>query len=219
MQRFFPLIMLPLILSGCPQKEPPPASRAVPREAVAMPTVNEAFVRAALHPEARLATKPLLVDLDPKPGTEAVVVIHRGNTNHEIAVLRGNHKVLARDSLGGKMLRRASLRHVGAIKIEKLLPDGGKVLLLPVETSIKKQWVCGALIFRYRDEMLVMAGELHCNCWRKAAGATADVDPYASLISITHKDGKALIRMQEQKGVRVYGWDAEQAAFVPRALE
>ena len=217
MQRFFPLIIGTFFLCGCPRRAPPPTPDSTAQQAVAMPTVDVSFVRAALHPEARLANKPLLADLDPKPGTEALVVVHQGGRNHELALVRGNRKVLARSPLGGKFLAHASLRHVGAMKIISLLQDGGKVLFLPVETSVKKRWICGMLIFRYRSEMLVLAGELACRCWRKQAGARQDEDPHGLVKAERKPDGDVTVEVQEEKGSRVYGWDAEQAAFMARA--
>ncbi len=211
MQRFFPLIACTLFLSACPQKAPPPPTRTAP-EAVSMPTVDQAFIRAALHPEASLANKPLLADLDHRPGTEALVVIHRQRQNHELALLRGNHKILARSPLGGKFLAHATLRHVGEMKIVKLLEDDGKVLFLPIETSIKRQYVCGVLLFRYRGEMLVQSGELGCRCWRKEAGAAKTEDPHA-LFKAEAKPAGASVEVQEVRGTRIYVWDKEMASF------
>ncbi len=216
MRLFFPLIICTFFLCGCPQKAPPPPSETEEKEVVPMPTVDEAFVRAALHPEARLANKPLLMDLDPRPGTEALVVIQRGGANPEMALLRGNRKVLARTPLGGKFLAHSTLRHVGSMKIMTLLKDSGKVLFLPVETTVNKQWVCGTLIFRYHSEMIVLAGELACRCWRKQAGASKDEDPHALIKAERKPGGEATVAIQEHKGTRVYKWDAKLAGFVEK---
>lgn len=212
MQRFFPLIVCTLFLSACSQKAPPAPTRTPPPEAVSMPTVDQAFVRAALHPEASMANKPLLTDLDRRPGTEALVVIHRQRQNHELALLRGDHKVLARSPLGGKFLAHATLRHVGEMKIVKLLEDDGKVLFLPIETAIKRQYICGVLLFRYRGEMLVQSGELGCRCWRKEAGAAKTEDPQSLFKAEARPEG-ARIEVQEDRGTRIYVWDSEMASF------
>lgn len=217
MSRLMVVLFASFLLSGCPREAPRPAADP-DEEAPSPPRVDQAFVRAVLNPEARLATEPVLVDLDRSaPGTEALVVFHVGGKDHELALVRGNRKVLARVPLRGKVLLHASIRQVGALQVKSLLEGGGKVGFLPVETEVKRVYVCGFLTFRYRAELLVMSGELGSRCWRKAAGAPKDVDPH-SLLKIARSDsGVATVEVQQNKGTRTYSWDKQRAAFVATA--
>ncbi len=212
--RALPTLLLPLILlAGCPEKKAPPPAASQTEEAPPRPRVDEAFVRRAFNADALPANEALVVDMDPLPGEEAVVAVDMGNRNYQVAVVRGNHRLITRAPLGGKILAHTNVQRVGAFK--RLEADGfaRPLILLPVATMVREQWVCGILIFRYRAESLVLVGELGGRCWNKEAGARAEVDPY-TLLSEVRADGELRLEMTEDKGVRTYRFDKTQGAFV-----
>jgi hypothetical protein len=174
-------------------------------------------VERALGPEVALSGKGLVADLDPAPGIEALVVTHRGSGGYQLALLRGDHSVLLRTPLGGKVLANAYIRHAGELRLEPGLAGGQQVILLPVETLVRRNYVCGILAFRFRSEMLALVGELASLCWRRQAGARADIDPY-SLLTLDRSVDPPALTVEEGAGARRYSWDPEQGALVPRAL-
>jgi len=216
MRRSLFLLALVAVIFGCKGKAPP-AKEPEREETPPIPMVDEAFVTRALGAETELSNKALVMDLDPRPGIEALVATHSGGMSHQVALVRGNHEVVARTPLGGKILVNANIRHVGAFAVEDGLAGGAKIILLPVETLVYKQNVCGMLAFRYRSEALILVGEFGCRCWRKEAGAARAVDPY-SLMRVDRSGAEVRIEMQEEKGSRLYRWHPEELSFVSLAL-
>ena len=101
-------VMLSLA-TGCPQKELAPV-KADPEQPLTMPPVDRAFVERALGPGVNLASKPLVMDIDPRPGQEAMVVTEKAGADFQVAVLRANGRALAQVPLGGKVLAQGGGR-------------------------------------------------------------------------------------------------------------
>ncbi len=199
--------------TGCPQKEPPPV-KADPEHALSMPVVDRAFVERALGPGVNLASKPLVMDIDPRPGQEALVVTEKAG-DFQVAVLRANARPLAQVPLGGKVLAHAHVRYVGELRAMDLLPDGSKIYVMPVETLVLKVPVCGMLAFRYREDALALVGEFACRCWRKEVGG-AGVDPF-SFMKVERGEQLRIV-MDDPEGERTFRWDAAQGSFLALAL-
>jgi len=206
------LVSLALALVACkPARRPPPPVEQE-QEVPPTPRVDSAFLRQALGPGLELANTPLVQDIDPRPGTEALVAVHRKGKGHEVALLRGNHQVLARAPLGGKILANAAIEAVGPFKEMDLWGDGGKSFLMPVDTLVYHRSVCGILAFRYRYNSLSLVGEFATKCWRKESGGDGG-DPFASLK--VDRQGKLLrIETVDDEGKRLYRWDPSQQAFL-----
>ncbi len=212
MKRTWTLALLPILLTGCKE----PARRSAepePGPAPPTPVVDAAFIKKAFDPDTLLATDPLVADLDAQGGKEALVAIKRADAIYQLAVVDGNARVLSRTPLGGKMISGAHIQALGTFRLEPGLAGGESVVLLPVETLVYKQYLCGMFTLRYRSEMLVLTGELGCKCWRKVAGADRDRDPY-ELIKIARDEGDTRIEMEGDRGTYTYRWKPEQAAFV-----
>jgi hypothetical protein len=196
--------------AACDQRTapPPPVEPGAPP----LPMPDEAFVKKAIDAEAMLANKPIVADLDPRPGTEVLLVAHRGGKDFQVAVARGNHEVLARTRLGGKILAHANIRFVGEWRSEDLFGDGARVYFLPVETLVLKQAVCGFVAFRYRNDALSLIGEFGSLCWRREAGGKGG-DPFA-LFKVEKNGEEILVQTEEEKGPRTYRWNAAEGAFL-----
>lgn len=207
------LLILVLILgaAACQRSRRPPP----PQEEEAVPSttrVDRAFVQQALGHGLELANQPLLSDVDPRAGTEAIIAVHKGNTSYEVAVVRGNRKVLARAPLSGKIIANAKIEAVGPFKQADLWGDGGKTFLMPVDTTVYHRSVCGILAFRYRYNSLSLVGEFSTKCWRKESGGGGG-DPFADFE--VKREGKQLtIETVEDDGKRIYRWDESHQAFV-----
>jgi len=205
------LLLASTLLPGCPDKKLPPS----PREEESIPPtpkVDQAFLQQALGPGWTLANRPLVLDIDRRPGTEALVAAHKDNRNHQLAVIRGNHEVLARAPLGGKILANANIQAVAELKPFDLFGDGGKTYLMPVETLVYHQAVCGILAVRYRYHALSLVGEFATRCWRKQSGGHGG-DPFGYFK--VQREGKQLtVATEEERGKRLYRWSEEQQAFL-----
>lgn len=201
-----------LAASGCPRQDPPRATDDPPEPTPPTPRVDQAFVLKAFGAGKALANAPLIADLDPRPGIEALVAIHGGGKDYQVAVVNGDGRVLARTPLGGKVLTQATITGVGELKAQEL-PGAGKTLLLPVETEVYHRSVCGILALRYRREALALIGEFSTKCWRKQAGGDGS-DPMR-YFKIVERDGKTWIESEEEGGeLRLYRWDETQSAFL-----
>jgi hypothetical protein len=206
-------IVLLCSFAGCPPKDPPPA-KAQTEEVPATPIVDQAFLQRAFGGGVTLANKPLIVDLDPRPGLEALIATQNAGKDYQVAVVRGNGRVLSRAPLGGKILAHANIRLVGDFRAMNLLPDGSKLYLMPVETLVYKSPVCGLLVFRYREDAIALVGEFASTCWRKAAGGD-ERDPFEHMKVLPGAEVR--VEMDEPEGKRVYRWDAAQASFLSLA--
>lgn len=207
------LLVLLLFLSACPDRSEP-SSPALPgaEDPPPRPLVDEAFIKRAFNPDALPANKALLLELDPAPGVEAVVTVDLGNRNYQIAVVRGNHQVLSRAPLGGKILSHANVQRIGSFKHLEVGPKKRPLVMLPVATLVQRQWVCGVLLFGYRAESLILVSELGTRCWnREAVGKGHDLDPY-SVIQFSEEDGEPRMAITEDLGVRTYRWDETKGA-------
>lgn len=207
--------ILPLALLGCPPRDPPPAKADPHEQPLTMPPVDRAFVERALGPGTNLANKPLVADIDPRAGQEALVVTEKAGKDFQLAVVRANGRVLSHVPLGGKVLAHANLRLVGELRAMDLLPDGSKIYLMPVETLVYKVPVCGLLAFRYREDALALVGEFASQCWRKEVGGTG-ADPY-SFMKVERGEQLRIV-MDDPEGERTYRWDAPQGSFLALAL-
>lgn len=210
------ILLVPLALlpgAGCQKKKappPPPPAEVIPPT----PKVDATFLRQALGPGFELANTPLIQDIDPRPGTEALIAVHRRGKNHEVALVRGNRQVLARAPLTGKIIANAVMEAVGPFKQVDLWGDGSKTFLMPVDTTVYHRSVCGLLAFRYRYNSLSLVGEFATKCWRKESGGDGG-DPFANFK--VERQGKQLtIETAEEDGKRIYRWDETQQAFVER---
>ena len=208
-------LLLLLLLPACPDRQPqPPSARPRAEDPPPRPDVDEAFVRRAFNPDALPANKAMVLELDPAPGVEAVVAVDLGNRNYQVAVVRGNHRVLSRAPLGGKILAHANVQRIGQFK--KLDLGGGAAglhVMLPVATLVQRQWVCGVLLFRYRAEMLALVGEMGSRCWNREAGGKQDRDPYSDLVKIGQEEGELRLSITEERGVRTYGFDKAGGSY------
>ena len=175
--------------------------------------MNEAFAKRAFNADALPANEALVMELDPAPGIEAVVAVDLGNRNYQVAVVRGNHKVLSRAPLGGKILAHANVQRIGQFRRLEQSGGGRPHVMLPVATLVQRQWVCGVLVFRYRTESLVLVAEMGSRCWNAAAEAGGkELDPY-SLIKVGEEDGALRLAVTEDRGVRTYGWDEAGGSY------
>ena len=200
---------LPLVACKQARRPPPPVEQ---EEEPPTPRIDSAFLRQALGPGLELANTPLIGDIDPRPGTEALVAVHKAGKGHEVAVIRGNHQVLARAPLGGKILANAAIEAIGSFKPMDLWGDGGKSFLMPVDTLVYHRSVCGILAFRYRYNSLSLVGEFATKCWRKESGGDGG-DPFARFK--VERQGKLLrIETVDDEGQRLYRWDPSQQAFL-----
>jgi len=206
------LVVLLLFLPACPDRQQAAPRPAIEEEAPPpRPAVNEAFVKRAFNPDALPANDALVVELDPVPGIEALVAVDLGNRNYQVAVVRGNHKVLSRAPLGGKILAHTNVQRIGQFRRLEQPGDSRPRVMLPVATLVQRQWVCGVLVFRYRTETLVLVGEMGSRCWnREAAGK--QIDPY-TLIKVGEEEGALRLTVTEDRGVRTYGWDAASGSY------
>ncbi len=213
------VVLLPLSLTmGCPDRHSAPPPSQQEEEVPPRPRVDEAFARRAFSAEAMPANEALVMDLDPLPGEEAIVVVDLGNRNYQVAVVRGNHRVITRAPLGGKILAHTNVQRIGAFRRLKADDKALPMILLPVATLVFKQWVCGILVFRYRSETLVLVGELGSRCWNKEAGIKVEVDPY-SLLKEANQDGELRLEMSEDNGTRLYRWDKILGSFLSMAFK
>ncbi len=206
--------LLPLVLlAACPEEKTKPKTDDPPSEpAPPPPRVDLAFVQKAMGPGFALANHPLVDDLDPRPGVEALVAIHQGGKRYQVAVVRGDHQVLARAPLAGKVLGQTDLTWVGDFRPAPLLPDGKKAFLMPIETLVYHRSVCGILAFRYRAEALSVVGEFSTRCWRKEAGGEGG-DPF-SMMSVKREGDAAIVETKDEGGeTSRYTWDATSNAF------
>jgi hypothetical protein len=210
-----------LTLGGCPPaKETPRAGSGSATEVPPVPLVTQSFVQAAFGPGFNLAGEALVEEIDSRPGPEAIFAVSRAG-RYELAVARGNHQILARAPLAGKILGHADITFVGKVKAEDLLPKSELVtnpraFLLPIETLVYHRSVCGILAFRYRRDALVFVGEFQCKCWRKEAGGEGG-DPFA-FMKIVRESGKGdtvKVEMKEEEGeTAVHRWDTSLGAFL-----
>jgi hypothetical protein len=207
--------ILPLVLLGCPPKDPPPAKGDPQEQPITMPPVDRAFVERALGPGTNLANKPLVADIDPRGGQEVLVVTEKAGKDYQLAVLQANGRVLSHVPLGGKVLAHANLRLVGELRSMDLLPDGSKIYLMPLETLVYKVPVCGLLAFRYREDALALVGEFASRCWRKEVGGTG-ADPFTFMK--VERGEQLRVVMDDPEGERTYRWDAAQGSFLALAL-
>jgi hypothetical protein len=207
------LLVVLLSLAGCPPRDPPPA-KAQPEEVPTTPIVDQAFVRRALGGGITLANKPLIIDLDPRPGLEALIATQNAGRDYQVAVVRGNGRVLSQAPLGGKILAHANIRLIGDFRAMDFLPGGVKLYLMPVETLVYKSPVCGLLAFRYREDAIALVGEFASKCWRKAAGGD-ERDPFDYMKVVRGDDVR--VEMDEPEGKRTYRWDPAQASFLSLA--
>lgn len=200
-----------LPLQACPRNEPR-AAAAEEAGATAAPKIDTSFLLRTFGAGAALANRPLLEDVDPRPGTEALVAIHRGGIDFQVAVVTGDRRILSRAPLGGKVLAHASINFVGEFRRSDLVP-GAKTYLMPVETTVYHRSVCGILAFRYRREALSVVGEFSCACWRKEAGGDGS-DPF-SYMKVSGQAAEVRVEMREERGEkRTYRWDTSESAFV-----
>ena len=210
------LACLVATVAGCEQKQqkkvsPEPAPRSEP--APARPALDAAFLARALGPGTALSNKAVLSELDPKPGTEALVAVHRAGKRHEVAVLRGNGEVLSRTPLGGKILANANIQAVGEFRRLALWKDGGDTFLMPVETLVHDRAVCGLVALRYREGVLSVGGEFATVCWREESSGHGG-DPFRDFKVIRDQAGKlARVETIDDRGPRVYTWDPGRQTF------
>ena len=209
------VVIVLVTLSGCPSKEIAPAPVQSEESSLAAPEVNAEFLQKAFSPGTSLANKPLLADIDGQAGTEALIAIHHGGKDFEVAVVRANRKILAHTPLGGKILAQANITFVGEFRPLDLLSAGQKAYVMPLETLVWQRSVCGFLVFRYRHETLSLIGEFACKCWRKEVGGDGS-DPYQYLTPKS-QGSEIYLEIQEEEERQRYRWDAEQTAFVPIA--
>jgi hypothetical protein len=203
-----------LLASGCTRKKPPPPAEEV-EATPPTPKVDESFLDSAFGAGRVLANKPLIADIDHRPGVEALIAMHRGRRDYQVAVVRGNREVLSQTPLGGKILAHANIAAVGEFRAMDLWGDGKKTYLMPVETMVYRQTVCGFIAFRYRMDSLSVIAEFSTKCWRKASGGNGK-DPF--LTFAFERSGEELrVITQEQEGKRLYRWDAKQQAFLSQA--
>ena len=89
-----------------------------------------------------------------------------------------------------------------------------KTYLMPVETLVYHRSVCGVVVFRYRWNALSVVGEFATTCWRKEATGHGG-DPFKDL-KIIRDDAGNLVRVEsiDDRGPRVYRWDATKQAFL-----
>ncbi len=201
-----------LLAAGCPRETPPAPADDPPEAPTPPPKVDQAFLLRVFGAGRVLANAPLLADLDPRPGIEALVAIHAGGKDYQLAVVNGAGRVFARAPLGGKVLTATTITAVGELKAQEL-PGAGRCLLLPVETEVYHRSVCGILALRYRREALALVGELSTRCWRKQAGGEGG-DPMRYL-KLRERDGKTVIETEEEGGeIRHYRWDESQGSFL-----
>lgn len=177
-----------------------------------MPRVDTAFLQKAFSGGVALANTPLIEDLDRRPGVEALIAVHQGGKNHQVAVVRGNHKVLSQMPIGGKILAHANIVAVGEFQTMDIFKDGQKVYMMPVDTLVFHRSVCGILAFRYRRETLSLIGEFSTKCWRTESGGDGS-DPFTNF-RIKQTGEEARIETEEPEGPRVYRWDKSQQAFL-----
>ncbi len=177
------------------------------------PQVTATFLSKALGPKTELASRPLIVDLDSRPGEEALVATHRAGKEYEIALIRGNHQVLAKAPMGGKVLMHAKVQAVGQMKLKLWSTIGNEVILVPVETLTNDRSLCGILVFRYRRDVMALIGEFALKCWRKEVGGE-NADPYSMMQIFGNMDGPLEIETQDDFGPRRYRWDKSQGAFM-----
>jgi hypothetical protein len=179
------------------------------------PKVDEAFLESAFGPGRVLANKPFIADLDSRPGVEALIAMHHGRRDYQVAVVRGNREVLSQAPLGGKILANANIAAVGDFRAMDLWGDGKQTYLMPVETEVYRQTVCGFIAFRYRMDSLSVIAEFATKCWRKASGGDGK-DPFFHFAF--ERSGEELrVITQEQEGKRLYRWDPKQQAFLSQA--
>lgn len=217
MREALALVAALLLVGGCPSEErraaPGPGAEEIPLP----PRLDAAFLQAAFGAGFSLATEPLLEDLDPRPGTEALAAIARAG-RYEVVVVRGNRQVLARAPLAGKVLGQTDITHVGKLQAQDLLPTSAliqspRAYLLPIETLVYQRSVCGILAFRYRRDALALVGEFSSKCWRKEAGGEGG-DPMRFMKVIRDGD-KVVVQMQEELDeAAVHRWDPALGAFV-----
>lgn len=200
---------------GCETEKKTPRPAVPPRDEVPpVPVVSEELVRRAVHPRAELVGKGLVADVAPMPGQEALVVVRGEKGHHELVVVRGNHKVVARAPLGGRIMATAHVQTVGELHQERLAGLDTPLYLLPIETRVQRQWACGTLAFRFRSGALILVGEMGSRCWSATATGGSPRDP-SSLYEIKELEGETRILMSEDGGkVRPWRWDEQQAALV-----
>jgi hypothetical protein len=180
--------------------------------------VNDSFLAKALGPDTKLANKPVIEDIDRRSGDEALVAVHKDGKNYEVAVVRGNHKVLGRTPLGGKILSNANIQTVAEFRRLDLWKDGSKTFLMPVETLVYHRSVCGLVAFRYRYNTLSVVGEFATLCWREEASGHGG-DPFKDFKVIRDDTGK-LVRIEtiDDRGQRIYTWDESKQAFASKTV-
>jgi hypothetical protein len=206
------VVVLGWLCTGCSRRAQPRTQEPV-EETPPAPRVDQSFVLKAFGAGKALANQPLIADLDSRPGIEALVAIHGGGKDYQVAVVRGDGSVLARAPLGGKVLTQTTITHVGEFRAMALLPEGGKSYLMPVETEVYHRSVCGILGLRYRRDALSLIGEFSTKCWRKQAGGDGS-DPFGYM-SVTPEAGGVKIETKEEGDA--YRWDRNESAFVSLA--
>jgi hypothetical protein len=208
------LFLCLLVPPACRQEKTSPAPKPQEKPAPTVIKVDQHFVQKALGPGMELANAPIIADIDPRPGTEALLATHKQGRYYQVSVARGDHRVLARAPLGGKMLANADIRGVGQFKAMDLWSDGKPIYLMPVETMALKQPACGIIAFRYRQDTLSIIGEFSCKCWSKKMGGSGRSDPF-SYFTVSKATGEVQVEMQEERGKRRYRWDEAQQTFLP----
>jgi len=215
MKRSIVLLLLLVPLSSCERRKKPPLPE--PESVPPRPVVDEGFLAKALGPGTKLANKPVIDDIDRRSGTEALVAVHKDGRNYEVAVVRGNHEVLGRTPLGGKILSNANIQAIGEFRRLDLWKDS-KTYLMPVETLVYHRSVCGLVAFRYRYDTLSVDGEFATLCWRKEASGHGG-DPFKDFKVIRDDAGKLLrVETIDDRGQRIYTWDAAKQAFTSRTV-
>ena len=204
-----------LLTTGCSRRKPPPSVKDEAKEIPPTPNVDSSFLQSAFGPGRVLANKPLIADMDHRPGVEALIATHHGRRDYQVAVVRGNREVLSQTPLGGKILAHANIAVVGEFRAMDLWGDGKQTYLMPVETEVYRQTVCGFIAFRYRMDSLSVIAEFSTTCWRKASGGDGK-DPFFHFAYERSGDELRVIT-QEQDGKRLYRWDATQQAFLSQA--
>jgi hypothetical protein len=177
-----------------------------------VPRVDTAFLQKAFGGAVTLANTPLTEDLDRRSGVEALVATHQGGKNYQVAVVRGNHKVLSQMPIGGKILAHANIVALGEFQTMDIFKDGRKIYLMPVDTLVYHRSVCGILAFRYRQDALSLIGEFSTKCWRTESGGDGS-DPF-TFFRIKQTGEEARIETEEPEGPRLYRWDKTQQAFL-----
>jgi hypothetical protein len=197
---------------SCTRKHKPPPQEEE-EKIPPTPAVDQQFLDKALGAGLALANKPLLKDIDRRLGTEALIATHRGGSDFQVAVVRGNHQVLSRAPLGGKILAHANIQAVGEFKAMDLFGDGAATYLMPVDTLVYQRSVCGLLAFRYRSKTLSLIGEFSFKCWRPEAGGDGS-DPY-TYFSVKREGKQVFVETAEEHDeTRRYRWDESQQAFL-----